>query len=190
MTSFSRMRAFWKSTRAGASLFPVLVTMATAAGLIIDHLWMAGNRDLLKSATDSASVAATLQLQSFSEDVPDSTVESELEETAERYVRLNLSHRLPSTKLAQLDVVVEEMDRSAGTVSIRAEAPVGDTLLGSIHGYLGPGRIHADSGADYDWTPAWAVLALDTSRTMSNALDGRSTASTEDQRMHIVRGAA
>ena len=64
------------------------------AGLLIDHLWLVGQRDVLKSSSDTASVAATLQLRSFPRGVDDATALVALQETAERYVALNVSNRL------------------------------------------------------------------------------------------------
>ena len=182
---------FWRSTRASVGLVAAMVTLATmmGVGFVLDHLWLVGQRNLLKSATDAASVAATLQLRSFPKTVDDATAEAALQQTVQRYIALNVAHMLSAAELRKLAVTVE-MDRPLGTVDVRAEAPLGGTLFGAIHGYLGLSVMQARSGADYDWVPVWAVLAIDVSRTMNNALDGSYGVPLADQRITIVRAAA
>ena len=153
-----------------------MVTLATmmGVGFVLDHLWLVGQRNLLKSATDAASVAATLQLRSFPKTVDDATAEAALQADRAALHRAQcrphaLGRRAHGSSPSRSRWIV-----TLGTVDVRAEAPLGGTLFGAIHGYLGLSvEMQARSGADYDWVPVWAVLAIRrTSRTMNNALDG------------------
>ena len=186
-----KRETFWRSTSAGVSLTAVVITMATAmgAGLLIDHLWLTAQRDVLKSASGAAAIAATMQLRTFPPEVEDAVVLTSLQTTAERFVALNLDDTLSNEERGKISVTVA-MDRPRGRVAVSAEAPLGRTLFGPFHGYLGLSSIRADSGADYDWTALWAVLALDVSRTMSRTLDGRWTRTPTEQRIGVVRAAA
>ena len=60
------LRRFLHETRAGATaIAAVAVTVMTvgASALIIDHVWLVDQRDVLKSAADAAAVAATLEME-------------------------------------------------------------------------------------------------------------------------------
>ena len=70
--------------------------------LIVDHLWLVNQRDLLKSAADSAAVAATLALIELPASTSDDDVGAALPPIAERYVRFNLSGNL-STRAREND---------------------------------------------------------------------------------------
>ena len=41
----------------------VAVMVVAAAALIVDHNWLYGQRDIIKSASDSAAVAATIEMR-------------------------------------------------------------------------------------------------------------------------------
>ena len=189
-----RVFQFLRSTRAGAtSIAAVTISVMTIAGtaLVTDHLWLLGKRDLLKTASDAGTVVATMQLRSMRTSMSDASVRAALQATTERYVWLNLKSNLNDDTLKQSDVrTLLDINRTTGLVDVKVNAPIGKSLLGRIVGYYGPDQIRVSSGADAGTGPVWAVLALDTSRSMSNALDGKGAATHEEQRMGIVKSAA
>ena len=185
---------FLRDSRAGATTIAavaITVMAVMGASLITDHLWFVGKRDLLKAASDAATVATTLRLRSMPLSTDDATVETTLQEIADRYVWFNLKSNLNDAELEADDVVTTlDINRTMGLVNVRVDAPIGKSLLSRIVGYAGPGQIRVASGADAGTGPVWAVLALDTSRSMNTTLDGRVPVDPDDQRMEIVRAAA
>lgn len=80
---------FLRDTRAGATaIVAVAVSLMTLGGtaLIVDHVWLVYQRDLLRASTDSAGVAATLELQNLSAALSDEDAEARLQPVARRYV--------------------------------------------------------------------------------------------------------
>ena len=187
-------RRFLRSTHAGATAITaaalsVMTVMGTA--LIIEHAWIVGKRDLLKAAADAASVAATLRLRALPADADEATVNADLQADAERYVWLNLRGNLRGEALMQDDVtIVLDINRAQGTVGVAVDAPIGRSLLGNLTGYGGPDAIAVGAGAEAGSGAIWAVLAIDISRTMDNALSGAGTVVDTQKRIHIVREAA
>ena len=98
-------RRFLRSTRAGAAAVTAAVVTVMAVGgaaLITDHVWLVDQRDTLKSAADSASIAATIAMNRILEADPtvtDPVLKDDLEGIARRYIELNLSH-LAAARLA------------------------------------------------------------------------------------------
>ena len=67
------IRCFLRDTRGGATaLAAAAVTVMTvgAGALITDHLWLVDQRDTLKTATDAAAVAATLEMNHLMDTQP------------------------------------------------------------------------------------------------------------------------
>ena len=186
---------FLRETRAGATaIAAVAVTMMTLGGaaLIVDHVWLVHQRDLLKSATDAAAIAATLELQDFSRTMSDEDAATRLQPVAERYVWFNLAGNLSEasrTKMSEtLDVKVE-VDQSLGSIDVTANADLGGTLLSRwLYAYTGP-KMTADSGVEGSLGATEIVLAIDTTGSMDSSLDG-STQGGPDSRMSIVKKAA
>ena len=186
---------FLRETRAGATaIAAVAVTMMTLGGaaLIVDHVWLVHQRDLLKSATDAAAIAATLELQDFSRTMSDEDAATRLQPVAERYVWFNLAGNLSEasrTKMSEtLDVEVE-VDQSLGSIDVTANADLGGTLLSRwLYAYTGP-KMTADSGVEGSLGATEIVLAIDTTGSMNSSLDG-STRGGPDSRMSIVKKAA
>ena len=88
---------FFRETRAGATaITAAAVTVMSLFGtaLIVDHVWLVDQRDMLKSAADAAAVAATLKLQELPGSMSDEDVRAELQAVAERYIRFNLAENL------------------------------------------------------------------------------------------------
>ena len=126
---------FFRETRAGATaITAAAVTVMSLFGtaLIVDHVWLVDQRDMLKSAADAAAVAATLKLQELPGSMSDEDVRAELQAVAERYIRFNLAENLTkqsrATMLETLAVSIDE-DRALGTVGVSANADLGGTLL-------------------------------------------------------------
>ena len=190
------MYRFLCETRAGAtSIAAVGVTMMALGGaaLIIDHIWLVDQRDLLKSATDAAAIAATLELQELSGTISDEDAETRLDPVAERYVRLNLAANLSDaarTRMADtLDVDVD-VDRSLGSVDVTANADLGGTLFSRwLYALRGPDEMNADSGVEGSLGATEIVLAIDTTGSMAYSLDG-STRGGPGSKMAIVKQAA
>ena len=141
---------FLRETRAGATaIAAAAVTMMTLGGaaLIVDHVWLVDQRDLLKSATDAAAIAATLELQDLSGTMSDEDAATQLQPLAERYVRFNLAGNLPEAVRdvgedleKNLDVKVE-VKQSLGSIKVKANADLGGTLLSKwLLAYSGPER--------------------------------------------------
>ena len=185
---------FARETRGGATaIAAAAVTVMTVFGaaLIIDHVWLVHQRDLLKLATDSAAVAATLELQKLPRSLSDADAAARLQPTADRYVRFilgeNLRGDLRERVLTSLDVKVE-VERARGFLEVLADTELGETLLAHrFMGYSGPQHLAANSGAEGSLGATEIVLAIDTTNSMSRALDGSNHGAS---RMSIVKEAA
>ena len=188
---------FLRETRAGATaIAAAAVTMMTLGGaaLIVDHVWLVDQRDLLKSATDAAAIAATLELQDLVGTMSDKDAAAHLQPLAERYVRFNLAGNLPEASRAKLDnlVVDVDVDQSLGSIDVTAKAEngLGGTLLSKwLLAYSGPEKMEADSGVEGSLGATEIVLAIDTTGSMNYSLDG-STQGGPTSRMAIVKKAA
>ena len=147
------MRAFRRflcDARTGATATVAAVATLMALGgvaLTTDHLWLVDQRDVLKSASDAAGVAATQAKVRLLEREPDITseeLEVRLAEVARDYVLLNLQHLSPDRLEEAVNTleVVAEVDRSARSVTVKAEANLGGMLLSrympQLFGNAGP----------------------------------------------------
>lgn len=195
-------RAFASGTQAGAtSIAAVLLTAGTvaAAALATDHLWLVDQRDVLKTAAEAASIAATLDIDrqlTTDPDISDADLEAALIPTANRYVLVNLTHLAPERlqKATESLEVTLTLDRAQRTVGVTARADLGGTLLSRhlplLGEYEGPEAIAVKAGVQNEATPVELVLAIDTSETMKLNLEGRYAAWGSDQRMAHVKRAA
>ena len=185
---------FMRDTRAGATAIAaasITVMSVMGASLIVDHVWLVGKRDVLKTAADAATVATTLRLRTMPITTDDATVETILQSVADRYVWINLKPNIHDDSLESSAVINKlDINRAAGFVKVTVDAPIGESLLSKVVGYYGPDQMHAESGADAGTGPVWAVLALDVSKSMRFMLDGRVAQDLADQRMGIVKAAA
>ena len=197
------IRCFLRDTRGGATaLAAAAVTVMTVGGaaLITDHLWLVDQRDTLKTATDAAAVAATLEMSRLMDTQPgisDTALETELMRVARRYVELNLQH-LSQDRLirAQSTLVVEVIShRGQRTVDVSAQADLGGTLLSRHMPLLGkvtgPPVMRVEAGVESITNAIEVVLALDISGSMTSCLEDNATrCATGDTRMSIVKAAA
>ena len=190
---------FLLDTRAGATaITAAAILMMTVGGtaLIVDHVWLVNQRDLLKSATDAAAVATTLGLLDVPASMSDEDVEAALQPIAERYVRFNVSGNLPTGARSRMEETLEvslDVDRAAGLVDIDAKADMGGTLLsGWFLDYAGPpDGIAVDAGVGAAISATELVLAIDVTGSMLSNLEGdRVPSSDPSSRINIVRTAA
>ncbi len=195
-------KRFLRSTRAGAAAVTAAVVTVMAVGgaaLITDHVWLVDQRDTLKSAADSASIAATLALNRILEDDPtvsDAALKGDLEGIARRYIELNLSH-LAAARLARaketLDVVLT-IDRAASRVEVAAEADLGGTLVARalplLGSYAGPDALQVATAVECAATPIEVVLALDVTASMHARIDETLPKGDDNRRLNAVVEAA
>ena len=199
-----RAGAFIRDTRAGATaIAAAAVTVMTvgASALIVDHVWLIDQRDVLKTAADAGAVAATLEIDrqlAKNPRISDDDLKAALHPVAARYVFENLMH-LPIERLLRardtLVVEITELDRDQRTVGVTAKADLGGTLfsraLPLLGSYEGPGTTFARAGVESESTPVEVVLAIDVSNSMKGALDGGPAGRAgKRSRMETVRSAA
>ena len=190
---------FIRETRAGATaITAAAVTVMTVFGvaLIVDHVWLVDQRDLLKTAANAASVAATLELQELPRSQSDDDVERVLQAVAERYVRFNLSANLAESlhdRMRDTLVVSIDVDRALGTVGVAAQADLGGTLLSRwVLDYSGPkDGIAVKSGAEASISATEIALVIDATGSMADTLAGdRARDDDPTSRINIVKRAA
>ena len=184
-------RAFLTDRRAfGTALAAAFFTIMGlgAVALIGDHNHLTYQRDLLKSAADSASLAAVTHMAGLSDSLTDTQVVTALETVARRYVLANI----PSGKRTQaqdtLSLTVTP-NRERGTVLVEAEADLGGLVFG---GWLYGNQDRATrvkSGTQRIESLTEVVLAIDTGSSMGKTLDGKSTTG-NDSRLATVKEAA
>ena len=195
-------KRFLRSTRAGAAAVTAAVVTVMAVGgaaLITDHVWLVDQRDTLKSAAGSASIAATLAMNRILEADPtvsDAVLKDDLEGIARRYIELNLSH-LAAARLARaketLDVVLS-IDRAASRVEVAAEADLGGTLVARalplLGSYAGPDALQVATAVECAATPIEVVLALDVTASMHARIDETLPKGKDNRRLNAVVEAA
>ena len=200
----ARVRAFIQDTRAGATaIASALVTVMTVGGaaLITDHVWLYDQRDVLKTAAEAASIAATLDIDrqlAKNPRISDPDLKAALEPVAKRYVLVNLAHLAPerfNVAEASLEVTLD-LNRAQRTVGVTARADLGGTLfsrnLPLLGNYTGPEKVAASAGVESESTPVEVVLALDVSGSMAMDLGGQNwrIGLGDDSRLDIVKRAA
>ena len=196
-----RLSDFVRDTRGGATSIVatlVAVMVVAAAALIVDHNWLFGQRDIIKSASDSAAIAATIEMRrpGILDKYETDELKKHLKKVAENYVLLNLTH-LSAEQFEEakgsLEVTVDP-DREAKTVRVEVSADLGGTLfsreLPILDNYEGPEQIDVKAAVEGVSNPIEVVLAIDVSGSMGRRLDGEVAKDGDDSRMKIVKGAA
>ena len=194
-----RVRAFIEDTRAGATaIASAAVTVMTVGGaaLIVDHVWLYDQRDVLKTAAEAGAIAATLDIdRQLAKDpgISDADLKTALKRVARRYVLANLAHLAPERfeeAKQSLKVKITDLDRTQRTVGVTAKADLGGTLfsrnLPLLGNYTGPEKVAASAGVESESTPVEVVLAIDVSGSMAHGLGSGGSGS----RMDIVKRAA
>ena len=191
-----------RDTRAGATaITAAAIAVMTLGGtaLIVDHSWLVGQRDTLKSATDSAAVAATIamnRLLDADHTLSDEDLGTRLEPVARRYIELNLAH-LPAERLAHAKetLVIElTIDRAASRVQVAAAADLGGTLFARampfLSGITGPGAMQVSTTIECAASAVEVVLALDVTASMHGRIDNSLPAQGDNRRLNAVVKAA
>ena len=196
---------FLREARGGATAIvagAVTIMVVGASALIVDHTWLVDQRDVLKSASDAAAVAATIELKRLPTDTTDEVVQETLTQVAKNYVTLNLAY-LPQARLTRAKetlAVAVTPNRGASTVDVAASADLGGTLftrhLPLAGSSTGPATIAVAAKVESLTVPIEVVLAIDTSGSMGRTLLGYSpswhpdTNTGQKSRMRIVKDAA
>ena len=185
---FASTVRFARSTRGGATAITATVLAVMLLGgtaLVSDHLWMVGQRDMLRGAADAASFAAVQEMKTLPADWSDDEVETHLLALAERYAYYNVIGNAPVT-LDEDDITVTvTVKRSEGAVAVRVDADTGGTLLSRyLYGVTGPAEMTAQGGSEVRTKAVEVVLAIDTSYSMSHM------ASAGETRLAVVKRAA
>ena len=202
MTFSVSAKRFLRSTRAGATAIAAAAVTVMAVGgvaLITDHVWLVDQRDTLKSAANSASIATTLAMNRMLESDPtvtDAALNAALTPVARRYVELNLSH-LPTARFTRARdtlAITLAVNRRGGRVNVTAEADLGGTLVARalplLGGDTGPPTMKATAAVDCAATPIEVVLALDVTASMHARIDENSPAAGDNRRLNAVIEAA
>ena len=198
-----RLSDFVRNTRGGATSIVatlVAVMVVAAAALIVDHNWLFGQRDTIKSASDSAAVAATIEMRRpgiLDQFKTDGELKDHLKKVAKNYMLLNLTHLSAEDFQEAKDSlkVKVEPNRDAKAVSVSASADLGGTLfsreLPILDNYKGPEQIGVKAAVEGVSNPIEVVLAIDVSGSMGRRLDGQvAKGDGSDSRMAIVKRAA
>ena len=195
-------KRFLRDTRAGATaIAAAAVTLMTvgATALIIDHQWLVDQRDVLKSASDAAAIAAALRMKPVVAGNPaitDDALTATLAPVARRYVLLSLGHLSEARYTRAVESLVLEVipNRGQGTVDVNAQADLGGFLLASrlplLSGVTEVESMQVESRVKSAVNPIEVVLAIDTSKSMERALDGMEASGDTSSRMGIVKQAA
>ena len=175
----------------------VTVMTVGASALIVDHNWLVDQRDVLKSASDAAAIAATIEMKRLPPETSDAALHDALRQTAHNYAALNLEY-LRGDRLARAkDSLSVEVTPHPGrnSVDVVAKANLGGTLF-SRHlplagKYTGPGEITVVAKVESLTSPVEVVLAIDVSESMKDTLGGGSARrDPSSSRMAIVKRAA
>ena len=182
----------------------VAVTVMTvgASALVTDQAWLVDQRDVLKTASDAAAVATTLELSrqlDLQPGISDADLAAILEPIARRYILLNLVH-LDADRYAHAEqslVVQVTPNRSQRTVDVVAEAELGGTFLSRLLPFMAETsvgeRMRAGSMVETLINPVEVVLAIDISDSMKNTVDSNRppfTGTDTPTRMAVVKMAA
>lgn len=188
-------RRFLADTRGAAGIAAALLSMMFLGGtaLVVDHLWLFGQRDVMKNAADASAVAATLARTQRTGSLDDDAWD-EISAVATRYALLNLLDNVPASERSKVrdSLKVEVSEDTEGTIEVSLSADLGGTLLaGKLFDYDGPGSIGQRSGVEATITPVELVLAIDVTTSMRAGVSGDSlSADDPDSRLEIVKTAA
>ena len=178
------VRRFVRDARAGATAIAAAAATAitlAASAFVADTKWLVDQRDVLKSASDAAGIAATLELSRQLDNNPgisDADLAAILEPVAQRYVLLNLGH-LDADRYARAEqtlVVQVAVNRGQRTVDVAAEADLGGIFMSRVLPFMAESvvseRTRVESVIETFVNPIEVVLAIDISDSMRLALDG------------------
>ena len=193
---------FVRCRRAAATaLTAAVMTLMSLGGIALtsDHTHLVYQRDILKAATDAATLATTRHMWTLSPDLSDEELETTLRPMGLRYILANIPESRRSRAAATLTMTLVP-DRTVGTVDISAEADLGGIIFGRwMYGNMVPttrvgslAEFESDDGTP-EPTPSTPlmtelVLAIDVTGSMLHDIVGCLTCG--ESRISIVKRAA
>ncbi len=171
---------------AGTALTAAIFTLMSLAGIAFasDHVWLVYQRDLLKAATDAASVAATKAMASLDPDLEKKEIGKNLHPIAVRYVLANIPEGYRQQAKDTLKVKIDH-SRRKGWVKVSATADLGGAIFGSWLWGTMVSETKAKSETERIQGTTEVVLAIDITDSMNSRIAGNSASS-----IAIVRQAA
>ena len=177
------VRHFLRDARAAATaVAAIAVTVATvsATAFVADSSWLVDQRDVLKSASNAAGIAATLELSrqlDANPGISDADLSAILEPIARRYILLNLMH-LDADRYARAErtlVVQIVVNRHQRTVDVSAASELGGTFMSRVLPFMAESvvaeKMAVESLIETVTDPIEVVLAIDVSDSMKSALN-------------------
>ncbi len=170
---------------AGTALTAALFTLMSLAGIAFasDHVWLVYQRDLLKAATDAASIATTKALHALPSSLTNKKVKKKLLPTAKRYILANIPEGYRDQVKKTWEVSIRP-NRKAGTVRVFATADLGGAIFGTWLWGTVVSATKAKSKTERVESLSEVVLAIDITSSMHGTLAGGKT------RMQAVKTAA
>ena len=194
---------FLRNTRGGATAIAALAAVTISLGgaaLIADSVWLVDQRDTLKSASNAAGVAATMEMARLLDRDPtisDAQLDVQLQKVARRYVELNLTHLSDDRYTQAVSTLVVDIapNRATRKVDVSVEADMGGAILATSIGFLSDvdeiRAVRVESLTERIVKPVEVVLAIDVSQSMERCLRSSSRCAVEeDMRISIVKRAA
>ncbi len=163
--------------------------------LTSDHTHLVHQRDVLKAATDAASLAATRHWQqALGHLTDDNDIKDALKPIAERYIRANIPENRRDTPLQ----VTLTLHHGVGMVDVSATADLGGIIFAKwmldddAAGASKLTRVETRTERlEAGSSTIEVALAIDSTKSMNDTISGQtSTASGEDSRLTIVKRAA
>ena len=199
------LRDFLRSTVAGSTaITATVVTIMTIAAstLLIENQNTTGQRDVLKSAANAASIVMTAEMNRLLASQPnisDDALTAKLAVIGRRYIELNLMYMDDDRRRRAMESLALNitLNRNAGTLNVDATADMGGfimaTALPLFDGLAESGSTSARTGAEQAIPPTEVVLALDVSSSMYYRVDHDTLAQAwlgDESRMEVVKRAA
>ena len=182
-------RFFHDRRAAGTAVTAGMVTLMSLGGIALagDHINLVYQRDLLKAASDSASMAATRHLTSLGS----GATQADLELIARRYVLANIPEEKRARAATTLSLTVTA-NRAAGTVNVDARADLGGLVFGRVLGIgEGDSEMRVASKVEATFSLTEVVLAIDSTASMVRDLSYNNVpAGDPNSRIEIVKRAA
>ena len=175
----------------GTGLAAAFFTLMGLGGvaLVGDHVYLTYQRDLLKIAADSASLAAVDRMADLDSSLTDKQVVDSLTPLARRYVLANLPAGKRQRAADTLELTVTP-NRKRSTVQVDAQADLGGVAFGRwLYGDAMSNLTQVKSGTQRIESLTEVVLAIDVGASMGKTLDGKSTTG-NDSRLATVKTAA
>ena len=188
---------FVRCRRAAATAIgAAIVTLMSLGGFALtsDHTHLVYQRDVLKAATDAASLAASRHWrQTLGHLTDDDDIKDALKPIAMRYIRANIPENRRDTALQ----VTLTLHHGVGMVDVSATADLGGIIFANW--MLGDDAAGASKLTRVETRTERleagssiieVALAIDSTTSMDRTISGSSTSGDEDSRLTIVKRAA